>query len=482
MPLTKAEREEINKKAKEADSSASSSAPAAATATSPSVASPAKGGGRYTEDLVRQEWSQAGLGTPITQADINNWMRHGKPGQLLYENKGGFRDAGVTEDGFLVQQSKNITRFMEKDKKGNYTKVAHTKYENFDPNIKYWVRGGQGVELGGDWGAQLGERSSRMKFSREKGRFFLSKAVESHGVLGALDDVIGTNIEDAFEKIVPKEVVALSSLTGGTINRLIAGEDFNRRGLEKGAELTGLRPEEIDQYGKMVQQVAATIVGSVFAAPTGGASLLLPAAVSGADYVSQDLSGMDVDWAHAGTDVGIQVAAAVVPGGNIGRTAVRFGGDIAMGADWEDAAVNAGINTVADFAGKGSAMKTAYIEGGLRYAQTGEIEDAIYTIGAAAATSYVDKVRGVEVDPSRKDETGKQYIARLIEDVKNPSSPIDYGGIKDQFGRGDSYPRRKVFKDYPRSRFDNPEYEEKYPQVDWHTYRSGAMQDWEMNR
>jgi hypothetical protein len=136
---------------------------------------------------------------------------------------------------------------------------------------------------------------------------------------------------------------------------------------------------------------------------------------------------MDVDWAHAGTDIATSVAVAVVPGGSLARTGVQFGGNVAMGEDWEDAAVSAGISTAADWAGQGDVMKTAYIEGGLSYAESGEIEDAIIPIASAGA----NVATGAQTSDHRS-ESPAEYIDRITGDLRTAQSPIDWGARRNR--------------------------------------------------
>jgi len=378
----------------------------------------------YTEALIQQEWKSAGLPGTASAADVKNWMKYGTPGQLQFEHQGGMKTVGKTKDGNTVQQSANMQ--VEVNEKG---KLIHKTYTNFNEGITDWVRGGATVELGGDWKGKFGKRSKRMKFHEQKGRFFLNKEAKSHGLIGT---VFGEKVENTFQKAIPKEAISGAQMMGGsTAIRLWAGEDLNQRGYEKTAELTGLKTEEVQKYTAIKDQIAVMVAAVVAAPFTGGASLAFAATVTAGvkaiDYASQDMAGMDVDWAKAGTDIAITAASSFVPGGPAGRAAFQGGATALRGGSTEDALVAAGSSLAGDWAGQGSALKTSFVRSSLRGAHSGDWEAAAVNF-ASSATVGAFAPGGDEADAARafrENESSVDYLRRISAEFKEGVSSMN---------------------------------------------------------
>ena len=92
----------------------------------------------YTESMIRDEWNRSGVAAPITDADVTNWMKYGRPGQLLYSFSG-----GISENKFLNEEGEeeirietgNVVRIHKINKDGSTGKNIVTLFKTFHPDI-----------------------------------------------------------------------------------------------------------------------------------------------------------------------------------------------------------------------------------------------------------------------------------------------------------------------------------------------------------
>ena len=410
----------------------------------------------YTESMIRDEYNRSGIGRPVTDSEITNWMKYGRPGQLLYSFSG-----GISENKFLNEEGEeeirietgNVVRIHKINKDGSTGKNIGTLFKTFHPDIPLWIHSGQSADLAGDWVDRFPVLPDRMRVNRaEDGRTHLFHEPKSEGFIGS---VFGSSAEETFQKAFPKELIYLSDPTGIS-NRFLAGQDFVQRGDEALGDITGLKASEIREYTDLAVDISVGVAAVAFAPVTGGLSLAAPAALKAARYSSYDLAGADIDWADAGVDIGITLASSYAGAGygQAGSISVDAAGTAIQGGDWEDFAVRSAVSLGSDWASQGNTFKEGLIRSGANYAYYQDTEMLTRSLAATAISGGIQKAQGGPPERTENQSIG-DYLKGIYGQAKNPRNP--FAGLS---SIGDRLPQGY-------SEDSDPSYDWGSPTTDW---------------
>lgn len=236
-------------------------------------------------EWITQEYADLGL-TP-TQADIDNWVEYGQPGQITVELGGGMTTLDVGGTELRV-----------------YTKLPEAEDFEFNYSNKegqvFAVPEGTAVAGGNNYKLVGTKDIDGVSYD-----IYANEGEQGSGLSGLIEDATGIDLN----KIVPNEVksgiVPIPGISDpfGVTQGIVFGAEGAEEGLGVLSDITGLQPEEI----QMAQDLGWTAASIAAGAATGN-----PYVTAGMMSLKQtsDTTKTDEDWNDLSKNVALNFAIA----------------------------------------------------------------------------------------------------------------------------------------------------------------------------
>ena len=351
-----------------------------------------------TEEQVRAEWGQSGIGRDITSSEIANWTQHGSSGQLVKELGGGGRSGGGDQSlGDLVNGD------VSNETGQQLVGWRHPESGEVSPNashgfgagsIPIWGRldRGDGYKAAADEGARVydtgfrghgttgsiisvptadwdnkadnpwvknitknqGDRFHMLMDDEGKprvhnGRYMFEQARhQGGGLTGFIDKALGTNINHFLNETLPSDLGGAIAFAQGPASGIMSGSEWAAGSAHTLAGITGMKDEEVAAGLDMVGTTAAAVAGTVFSGGNPYAGAAAAAAYQAVLGVEQHVTNdSDFDWGQWAESSAQSLGTAGF--GNYSGL-VNAGINIASGDDWQDVGEDLMWSTLANAA------------------------------------------------------------------------------------------------------------------------------------
>lgn len=213
-----------------------------------------------------------------------------------------------------------------------------------------WLKEGQNLDSDyyQDITDQMGD------FKRTGWRAYLDTGSKGGGgILGSIDGVLGTDLQEQIGALVPNEVKAYYAAQTGNIGiRMLGGEQWQNEASSVFEDNLGLQKGEWDRY----YDAAVSAAGMIAGAATGPFGIALAAGVTAAQGVSKKIGGTYAE--RSGTSWGDVLQQTAMAAGS--TAAAGYGG-----------AVGAGLFGTAEAKLAGNDWRTSLLQGGISAATAG---------------------------------------------------------------------------------------------------------------